>query len=29
MFITGGKSPEDCVEGAQIVRRQLENMGLL
>ena len=29
LVITGGKSPEDCVEGARIVRMQLENMGLL
>ena len=26
LVITGGKSPEDCVEGTQIVRMQLENM---
>jgi transcription initiation factor TFIID TATA-box-binding protein len=29
LVITGGKSPEECEEGAQIVRMQLENMGLL
>jgi len=29
LVITGGKSPEDCEEGARVVRRQLENMGLL
>jgi transcription initiation factor TFIID TATA-box-binding protein len=29
LVITGGKSPEECEEGAEIVRRQLENMGLL
>ena len=29
LVITGGKSPEDCVEGARIVRMQLEHMGLL
>jgi transcription initiation factor TFIID TATA-box-binding protein len=29
LVITGGKSPEECEEGEQIVRRQLENMGLL
>jgi transcription initiation factor TFIID TATA-box-binding protein len=29
LVITGGKSPEDCEEGARIVRMQLENMGLL
>jgi transcription initiation factor TFIID TATA-box-binding protein len=29
LVITGGKSPEDCVEGARVVRMQLENMGLL
>jgi transcription initiation factor TFIID TATA-box-binding protein len=29
LVITGGKSPEECEEGALIVRRQLENMGLL
>ena len=29
LVITGGKTPEECEEGAQIVRRQLENMGLL
>jgi transcription initiation factor TFIID TATA-box-binding protein len=29
LVITGGKSPEECKEGARIVRMQLENMGLL
>jgi len=29
LVITGGKSQEDCEEGARIVRMQLENMGLL
>ena len=29
LVITGGKSPEDCVEGTRIVKMQLENMGLL
>jgi transcription initiation factor TFIID TATA-box-binding protein len=29
LVITGGKMPEECVEGARIVRMQLENMGLL
>ena len=29
LVITGGKSPEECVEGVRIVRMQLENMGLL
>jgi transcription initiation factor TFIID TATA-box-binding protein len=29
LVITGGKSPEECEEGARIVRTQLENMGLL
>ena len=29
LVITGGKSPEECEEGARIVRMQLENMGLL
>jgi len=29
LVITGGKSPEECEEGVQIVRTQLENMGLL
>jgi len=29
LVITGGKTPEECEEGAQIVRVQLENMGLL
>jgi transcription initiation factor TFIID TATA-box-binding protein len=29
LVITGGKSPEDCEEGARIVRMQLENKGLL
>ncbi|MDD4448173.1 MAG: TATA-box-binding protein [Methanothrix sp.] len=29
LVITGGKSQEDCVEGARVVRMQLENMGLL
>jgi len=29
LVITGGKSPEECEEGAQSVKTQLENMGLL
>jgi transcription initiation factor TFIID TATA-box-binding protein len=29
LVITGGKSPEECEEGARIVKMQLENMGLL
>jgi transcription initiation factor TFIID TATA-box-binding protein len=29
LVITGGKSQEDCVEGARTVKMQLENMGLL
>jgi len=29
LVITGGKSPDECEEGARIVRLQLENMGLL
>jgi transcription initiation factor TFIID TATA-box-binding protein len=29
LVITGGKSQEECEEGARIVRMQLENMGLL
>jgi TATA-box binding protein (TBP), component of TFIID and TFIIIB len=29
LVITGGKSPEECEEGAQIARMRLENMGLL
>ncbi|MHB8120464.1 MAG: TATA-box-binding protein [Methanothrix sp.] len=29
LVITGGKTPEECEEGARIVRMQLENMGLL
>ncbi|MDD1750197.1 MAG: TATA-box-binding protein [Methanothrix sp.] len=29
LVITGGKTTEDCDEGEQIVRRELENMGLL
>ena len=29
LVITGGKSSEECEEGARIVRMQLENMGLL
>jgi transcription initiation factor TFIID TATA-box-binding protein len=29
LVITGGKSPDECEEGAQIVKMQLENMGLL
>jgi len=29
LVITGGKSPEECEEGVQIVRTQLEEMGLL
>jgi hypothetical protein len=29
LVITGGKSPEECEEGARIVRMQLENMGLI
>ena len=29
LVITGGKTPEECEEGARIARTQLENMGLL
>jgi len=29
LVITGGKSPDECEEGARIVKMQLENMGLL
>jgi transcription initiation factor TFIID TATA-box-binding protein len=29
LVITGGKSPDECEEGARIVRMLLENMGLL
>jgi transcription initiation factor TFIID TATA-box-binding protein len=29
LVIKGGKSPADCVEGARVVKMQLENMGLL
>jgi transcription initiation factor TFIID TATA-box-binding protein len=29
LVITSGKSPEECEEGARIVRMQLENMGQL
>jgi transcription initiation factor TFIID TATA-box-binding protein len=29
LVITGGKSPEECEEGARIVRMQLESMALL
>jgi transcription initiation factor TFIID TATA-box-binding protein len=29
LVITGGKTPEECEEGAQIAKTQLENMGLL
>ena len=29
LVVTGGKSPEECEEGVQIVRMQLKDMGLL
>ena len=29
LVITGGKLPDECEEGVQVVRMQLENMGLL
>ncbi|WP_440956862.1 TATA-box-binding protein [Methanosarcina sp. Mfa9] len=29
LVVTGGKSPEDCEKGVEVVRRQLDNMGLL
>ncbi|MDK2891754.1 TATA-box-binding protein [Methanohalophilus sp.] len=29
LVVTGGKSPENCEQGVEAVRQQLENMGLL
>ncbi|SES62351.1 TATA binding protein of transcription factor TFIID [Methanococcoides vulcani] len=29
LVVTGGKSPENCEEGVEVVRQQLDNMGLL
>jgi transcription initiation factor TFIID TATA-box-binding protein len=29
LVVTGGKSPEDCEKGVEVVRQQLDNMGLL
>ena len=29
LVVTGGKTPNDCEEGVRIVRKELENMGLL
>ena len=29
LVVTGGKSPENCDQGVEVVRQQLENMGLL
>lgn len=29
LVITGGKCPEDCVEGLRIIKAQFENLGLL
>jgi transcription initiation factor TFIID TATA-box-binding protein len=29
LVVTGGKSPEDCERGVEVVRKQLDNMGLL
>jgi transcription initiation factor TFIID TATA-box-binding protein len=29
LVVTGGKSPEDCEKGVEVVRTQLDNMGLL
>ncbi|KAF5423795.1 MAG: transcription initiation factor TFIID TATA-box-binding protein, partial [Candidatus Methanomarinus sp.] len=29
LVVTGGKSPNDCQRGVEIVREQLENMSLL
>ena len=29
LVVTGGKSPEDCERGVEVVRQQLDNMGLL
>ncbi len=29
LVVTGGKSPENCEEGVEVVREQLDNMGLL
>jgi transcription initiation factor TFIID TATA-box-binding protein len=29
LVVTGGKTPEDCESGVEVVRQQLDNMGLL
>ena len=29
LVVTGGKTPEDCERGVEVVRQQLDNMGLL
>jgi transcription initiation factor TFIID TATA-box-binding protein len=29
LVVTGGKTPEDCERGVEVVRKQLDNMGLL
>ncbi|MEA1985378.1 MAG: TATA-box-binding protein [Euryarchaeota archaeon] len=29
LVVTGGKSPKNCEEGVEVVRQQLDNMGLL
>jgi len=29
LVVTGGKSPENCEQGVEVVRQQLDNMGLL
>ena len=29
LVVTGGKSPEDCLNGVEVVKQQLDNMGLL
>jgi transcription initiation factor TFIID TATA-box-binding protein len=29
LVVTGGKSPENCEQGVEVVRQQLDSMGLL
>lgn len=29
LVVTGGKTPEDCLNGVEVVKQQLDNMGLL
>jgi len=29
LVIAGGKTPEDCVEGVRIIRKQFDNFGFL